>query len=48
MMLDIVYTILGLIILARLKPIKESKALDDEFKNGFRYLRGTIDSKYSL
>jgi hypothetical protein len=44
MMLEVGYKIICLILLARLKPIKESKALDHEFHNGFRCSRGTIDS----
>ena len=44
MMLEVGYKIVGLILLARLKPIKESTTLDHEFQNGFRCQRGTIDS----
>ena len=38
----------GVILLARLKPVKESTALDHEFQNGFRGLRGTIDSVFTV
>jgi hypothetical protein len=47
-MLEVGYKIIGLILLARLKPIKESKALDHEFQNEFRCLRGTIDSIFTV
>ena len=43
-MLEVGYTTLGLILLARLKPLKESKALDHESRKRFRCSRGTIDS----
>ncbi len=48
MMLEVGYKILGLILLARLKPIKESRALDHECQNGFRSSRGTIDSIFTV
>ena len=48
MMLEVGYKILGIILLARLKPVKESTALDHEFQNGFRGLRGTIDSVFTV
>ena len=48
MMLEVGYKILGIILLARLKPVKESAALDHEFQNGFRCLRGTIDSVFTV
>ena len=48
MMLEVGYKIIGLILLVRLKPIKESKAIDHEFHNGFRCLRGTVDSIFTV
>ena len=47
-MLEVGYKIIGLILLARLKPIKESKALDREFHNGFPCLRGIVDSIFTV
>ena len=47
-MLEVSYKIFGLILLARLKPIKESTTLDHEFQNGFRCQRGTIDSLFTV
>ena len=48
MMLEVGYKILGIILLARFKPVKESAALDHEFQNGFRCLLGTIDSVFTV
>ena len=47
-MLEVGYKILGIILLTRLKPVKESATLDHEFQNGFRCLRGTIDSVFTV
>ena len=47
-MLEVGYTILGIILLARLKHVKESASLDHEFKNGLRCLRGTIDLVFTV
>ncbi len=46
MMIEVGYKILGLILLAHWKPIKESTSLDNKFQNGFRCLLGTVDSVF--
>ncbi len=48
MMLEVAYKIVANILLNRLKPIKESVQLDHESQNGFRRLRGCLDSIFTL
>ena len=47
-MLEVAYKIVGNILLMRLKPIKESFNLDHEWQNGFRWLRGCMDSIFTV
>ncbi len=49
MMLEVAYKIVANIHLTnRLKPIKESVQLDHESQNGFRRMRGCLDSIFTL
>jgi hypothetical protein len=48
MMLEVAYKIVANILLTRLKPIKESIQLDHESQNGFRRMRGCLDSIFTL
>jgi hypothetical protein len=48
MMLEVAYKIVANILLTKLKPIKESVQLDHECQNGFRKLRGCVDSIFTL
>jgi len=47
-MLEVGYEIVGLTLLGRLKPNKESTTLDHEFQNDFRCQRGIIDSIFTV
>ena len=48
MLLETAYKIVGNLLLARLKPIKEGENLDHEPQCGFRPERGTTDASFSL
>jgi hypothetical protein len=44
MMLAVAYTIVANILLTRFKPIKGIAQLDHECQNGFKWMRGCLDS----
>ena len=48
MLLETAYKIVGNLLLAWLKPIKEGENLDHEPQCGFRPERGTTDASFSL
>jgi hypothetical protein len=48
MILEVGYKIVGLVLLARLKPIKESTTLYNEFQYGVCCQRGTIDLIFTV
>ena len=48
MMREVAYKTVANILLNRLKPIQKSVQLDHESQNGFRRLRGCLDSIFTL
>ncbi len=48
MILEVAYKIVANILLTRLKPINKSVQLDHESHNGFRPMRGCLDSFFTL